>query len=133
MLDNGARQYSAIDSEWGAGPVLLSTVLRTMLERGGRVIVITRPDSINTSFVESMRKLQRQHGEQLGLILEEDFHDKGLVGDDYELAGSMNFTRKGIETNEEHLIFRTDPRIIAERHLVLNGRWKSKLDAAARS
>jgi hypothetical protein len=129
MLDNGARQYSMIDSEWGAGPVPLSAVLRTMLERGGRINVITRPNPINAPFIESMRRLQRQHGTRVGLILEEDFHDKGLVGDKYELSGSMNFTRKGIETNEEHLVFRTDPQIVAERQLVLSGRWKSKLNA----
>lgn len=131
MLDNGARQYSTIDSEWPAGIVPLSAVLRTMLDRGGRIIVITRPDPINAPFVESMRRLQRQHGTRLSVILEEDFHDKGLHGDNYELSGSMNFTRKGIETNEEHLILRTDPQIIAERHLVLSDRWKSKLNAAS--
>jgi len=133
ILDNGARQYAAVDSEWGAGPVMLSTVLRTILERGGRINVITRPDSINEPFVESMRRLQKSHGERLALALEDDFHDKGLLGDYFELAGSMNFTRKGIETNEEHLIFRTDPHVIAERRLVLNDRWKSKLNVAARS
>jgi hypothetical protein len=131
ILDNGARQYSTIDSEWPAAIVPLSAVLRTMLERGGQINVITRPDPINSPFVESMRRLQRQHGTRLRLILEGDFHDKGLLGDSYELSGSMNFTRKGIETNEEHLIFRTDPQIIAERHLVLSGRWKSKLNAAS--
>jgi hypothetical protein len=123
MLDNGARQYSAIDSEWSTGPVLLSAVLGTMLERGGSVHLITRPDPINAPFVETVRRLQRHHGERLRIILAENFHDKGLLGDDYELAGSMNFTRKGIETNEEHLIFRTDPQIVAERHLVLHDRW----------
>jgi hypothetical protein len=112
---------------------MLSVVLRTILERGGRINVITLPHSINAPFVESVRRLQKSHGECLALVLEEDFHDKGLLGDDYELAGSMNFTRKGIETNEEHLIFRTDPHVIAERRLVLNDRWKSKLNVAARS
>jgi hypothetical protein len=133
MLNNGARQYSAVDSEWSAGPVLLSTVLGTMLERGGSVNLITRPDPINAPFVDTMRRLQRHHSERLHIVLEENFHDKGLLGDDYELAGSMNFTRKGIETNEEHLIFRTDPQVIAERHLVLRDRWMEKLDAAAGS
>lgn len=126
MLDNGARQYAAVDAEWSTGPVLLSAVLRTMLERGGSVYVITRPDPINASFVETMRHLQRQHGDRLRILLEENFHDKGLLGDDYELAGSMNFTRKGIETNEEHLIFRTDSQVVAERHLVLRDRWLAR-------
>jgi hypothetical protein len=127
VLDNSARQFSAIDPEWVAGPIYLSAVLGTMLNRGARVNVITRPHSINEPFVESMRRLQRRYGGELALVLEENFHDKGLVGDNYELAGSMNFTRKGIETNEEHLIFRTDPQVIAERHLVLSQRWNGRL------
>jgi phosphatidylserine/phosphatidylglycerophosphate/cardiolipin synthase-like enzyme len=133
MVDNGARQFAAVDPEWGAGPVVLSTVLRTMLERGGRVNIITRPGTINAPFIEHMRRLQRQHIQRLRLLIEEDFHDKGLVGDHYELAGSMNFTRRGIETNSEHLIFRTDPQIVAARHLELNARWGSRIDAAHQS
>jgi hypothetical protein len=53
-----------------------------------------------------------------------------LVGDDYELSGSMNFTRAGISINTEHLIFRTDPAFIAERRLELQARWKARIDAA---
>jgi phosphatidylserine/phosphatidylglycerophosphate/cardiolipin synthase-like enzyme len=126
MLDNGARQYSAVDSEWSTGPVLLSAVLRTMLVRGGSVFIITRPDPINKPFVETMRYVQRHHGDRLQIFQAENFHDKGILGDDYELAGSMNFTRRGIETNEEHLIFRTDPHVVAERHLVLRDRWLAR-------
>ena len=53
----------------------------------------------------------------------------GLLGDGFELAGSMNFTRKGIETNDEHLIYRTDSAQIAERRLVLNNLWRTRLHA----
>jgi hypothetical protein len=62
--------------------------------------------------------------------LDSAFHDKGLIGADYELSGSMNFTRRGIETNAEHLILRTDRQVVAERHLELQSRWKERLDAA---
>ena len=133
MLNNGARQFAALDPEWGAGPVTLIKVVRTILERGGHINVITRRHEWNNSFIEHMRRFQRDFPVRLALLAEEDFHDKGLLGDDYELAGSMNFTRKGIEVNSEHLIFRTDPRIVAERHLELNARWKSRLDAAHKS
>lgn len=132
VIDNGARQFSAIDPEWVVGPVVLSTVLRTTLSRGGSVNVITRPDSINEPFIANMRSLRTQFPQSLGLLVEPDFHDKGLVGDDYELAGSMNFTRKGIETNSEHLIFRTNAEVVAERRLDLTARWQTKLDAASR-
>lgn len=133
VLDNSARQFAAIDPEWGAGPVALSGVLRTVLEHGGEVNIVTQPHDLNRPFVDQMRELRRQHAGRIRLLLQEDFHDKGLIGDDYEVAGSMNFTRKGIEVNSEHLIYRTDPVVVAERHLELKERWKSRLDAATRS
>lgn len=132
MLHNGARQFAAIDPEWGAGPVTLVRVLRTVLDRGGQINIITRRHEWNEPFIEQLRRFRRDFPVRFAVLAEEDFHDKGLLGDDYELAGSMNFTRKGIETNAEHLIFRTDPRIVAERHLELNARWKSRLDAVSR-
>jgi hypothetical protein len=133
IINNGARQFAAIDPEWTAGTVTLVRVLRTILERGGHINVITRRHDWNNAFIEEMRRFQRDFPVRLALLTEDDFHDKGLLGDDYELAGSMNFTRKGIEVNSEHLILRTDRRIIAERRLELNARWKSQFDAAARS
>jgi hypothetical protein len=130
MLDNRALQFAAIDPEWDAGAVLLSDVLRTVLQHGGAVNVITRPHELNVPFIDRMRAMQRSHAGRLKLITEENFHDKGLVGDDYELSGSMNFTRAGISINTEHLIFRTDPAFIAERRLELQARWKARIDAA---
>src|SRR5215831_8100880 len=58
VLDNGARQFSAIDAEWNVGPVSLSAALRTLISRGGRVHIITRPDPINEPFVETVRRLR---------------------------------------------------------------------------
>jgi hypothetical protein len=131
MLDNSARQFAAVDPEWDTGPVTLSRILRTILERSGRIHVITRKHDINRPFVDKLRPLQQEHPGRLLVLVEEDFHDKGLIGQHYELAGSMNFTAKGIQTNAEHVILRTDPATVAERHLVLTQLWKSRLDAAA--
>lgn len=133
LLDNTARQFTAVDPEWESGTVPLSALLKTSLEHGGRIHLITQPHPVNAPFIEKMRALQREYPGRLLLLLEEDFHDKGLVGQDYELAGSMNFTRKGIEINTEHVIFRTDPQVVAERRLQLNAHWRSRIDALAGS
>lgn len=130
MLDNSARQFAAIDPEWHSGQVLLSEVLRTILARGGSVNIVTRPDQLNLTFISRMKVLQSSYRARLNLLVEENFHEKGLVGDDFELAGSMNFTRAGINVNTEHIIFRTDARTIAERRLELSARWRARLNAA---
>src|SRR5690242_1118757 len=83
----------------------------------GIVHIVTRPHELNAPFIERMRSLQRSYAGRVKLLVEENFHDKGLVGDDYELAGSMNFTRAGININTEHVILRTDPSFVAERRL----------------
>jgi hypothetical protein len=131
LLDNSARQFAAIDPEWDTGPVMLSRILRTILERSGHIHVITRKDEINRPFVEKLRALQTDHGGRLLVLVEDNFHDKGLIGADYELAGSMNFTGKAITGGVEHVILRTDATTVAERRLELNALWKRRLDAAA--
>ena len=130
VIDNSARQFAGVDAEWSAGDVVLSAVLRTILERGGVVNVVTRNDEINAPFIETARRLRALFGRRLGLVLEPNFHDKGLVGDRFEVAGSMNFTRKGITTNDEHVMYRTDVAQIAERRLVLSNLWQARLHAA---
>ena len=128
IIDNSARQFSGVDPEWNAGEVVLSAALKTILERGGSVNIVTRNDEINAPFLSAVRRFRTIFGRRLRLVLEPDFHDKGLVGDRFELAGSMNFTRKGIATNDEHVMYRTDVRQIAERRLVLNNVWQARLN-----
>lgn len=132
VIDNSARQFAAVDPEWHTGAVVLSDALRTLVQRGGTVHVITRPHEVNAAFIARMRALESTYRERLKVLVEDNFHDKGLVGVDYELAGSMNFTRAGINTNIEHIIFRTDAATVAERRLELNARWKDRLDAYPR-
>jgi phosphatidylserine/phosphatidylglycerophosphate/cardiolipin synthase-like enzyme len=55
------------------------------------------------------------------LILRQDdeelLHTKGLVGDDYFLSGSMNFTESGIRLNEESIRLELDPEAVAQARL----------------
>lgn len=133
MLDNSARQFASIDPEWESGPVVLSAILGTILERGGEINLITRPHEINRPFIQRLEALKKAYRARLRIVMEENFHDKGLLGADYELAGSMNFTRKGVTVNSEHVILRTDPAIVAQRHLETNALWKARVDADAGS
>jgi phosphatidylserine/phosphatidylglycerophosphate/cardiolipin synthase-like enzyme len=53
----------------------------------------------------------------------EELHTKGILGDGYYLAGSMNFTYNGITVNEEALTYETSPEVIAEQQLIFINRW----------
>jgi phosphatidylserine/phosphatidylglycerophosphate/cardiolipin synthase-like enzyme len=44
-------------------------------------------------------------------------HTKGLVGDDYRIIGSMNFTFFGIEINDEAIHFDQDIEAVVQTRL----------------
>jgi phosphatidylserine/phosphatidylglycerophosphate/cardiolipin synthase-like enzyme len=122
LIDNAARQFSALSLTWPASRIRLSTVLRTLLERGGRAAIIVNESSHNDEFVSRLEPLQRDFSE-LSVVRAAKLHEKGIVGDRFTLDGSMNLTYNGVYANEEYLIYRTNPATVAERRLTLENRW----------
>jgi hypothetical protein len=54
-------------------------------------------------------------------------HEKGLLGDDFYLSGSMNLTYGGVELLEETVKFDTAPEVVADARLVYYERWGGEL------
>jgi len=127
VIDNTAQQFSALEPDWTARPIRLLEALGAIARRGAEVVVILRDDPHNRPFAERLRSTPAWGQRLIHLLLEPDFHEKGLLGDDYSLDGSMNFTFRGITVNDEHLIYRTDPAAVAERHQVMERRWRRRL------
>lgn len=130
VVDNRAGRFGDVDPEWPLGPVPLSAVLRTIVRRGGSVAVVLRDVEHNRPFLERLRGIQRSNPGRMRTALASDFHEKGIVGADYDLSGSMNFTHRGVEVNDEHLIFRTDRATVATRRLTLDAHWQDRFDAS---
>lgn len=125
ILDNEARQFSALQPDWPATSIRLSTVIEAVAAKGCDVVILIRDHANNRGFIERMRPMQ-----QAGLIrmlIAPDFHEKGLLGDDYVLSGSMNLTWHGVTVNDEHVLLRTDPASVAERRLQLEEKWGAHL------
>jgi hypothetical protein len=131
VVDNRAGRFADIDPEWPLGPVPLSAVLRTIVRRGGAIAVVLRDVEHNRPFLARLRSIQRSHPGRIRFALAPDFHEKGFVGVDFDLSGSMNFTYRGLEVNDEHLILRTDRATVATRRLTLDAHWQDRLDASA--
>jgi hypothetical protein len=129
VIDNRARQFAAVDTDWPSSMIKLSQVLRTLLERGGSIALILREVDHNRAFVEKLRPLALVHRDRIKLASLPDAHAKGIVGRDFEISGSMNFTHRGIEVNDEHIIYRTSKADVEGRRLTLTGTWKNKLHA----
>jgi hypothetical protein len=125
ILDNEARQFSALQPDWPATAIRLSMIIEALAAKGCEVIVLIRSHANNRAFIERMRPLEAAGG--IRLIVGPDFHEKGLLGDDYVLSGSMNLTWYGITVNDEHLLLRTDLAAVAERRLQMEEKWGAQL------
>lgn len=124
VLDNRANTFSSLVPEWARSRVHLSMVLEWLLDRGTIVHVATRSnEEHNRDFVSRLESLSvGRSGMRLHRTAE--LHDKGILGDGYHLAGSMNFTHSGISINDEALQFTTDPANVAAQRVAFQSRWK---------
>lgn len=127
LLDNSARQFALLQPDWPAGPIRLSRVLGALLARGGQINVVIREHEHNSSFVATLERLRGEYGTGIRWAVGENFHAKGLLGDNYFLNGSMNLTISGVSVNEEHVVLRLDPALLAQQRLEFADRWEGKL------
>jgi hypothetical protein len=98
-------------------------VLLHLAERGAVVHVATRADEPhNNDFLSRLAGAQTGEG-NLRIHRAAELHDKGVLGDGFYLAGSMNFTFSGISINQEALHFSTDGATIAQHQVLFRSRW----------
>ena len=83
----------------------------------------TRPDFINQQFLRNLTELAPPEWDKDHVHEVEDLHEKGMLGKDYYLGGSMNFTYNGITTNEEAVHFHTSELIVSEQRIKFINRW----------
>lgn len=127
LLDNSARQFALLQPDWPAAPIRLSTALSALLSRGGQVNVVIREHEHNVAFISALQTLRTDFGNQIRWAVGDNFHAKGLLGDNYFLNGSMNLTVNGVSVNEEHVVLRLDPALLAQQRLEFAERWEEKL------
>jgi hypothetical protein len=123
VLDNRTNGFLPFEPRWIRAQVSLSQVLGRLLELGTTVHIATRPDDHNSAFLDRMRRLAEPDGLPLRLHSAEELHEKGILGDDFYLSGSMNFTFSGTSLNEEAVHYSVDPAFVAENRILLTGRW----------
>lgn len=126
ILDNSARQFSVLQPDWPAAPIRLSAVLDALLLRGGHINVVIREHEHNVTFINVLERLRVEHGTAIRWAVGDKFHAKGLLGDSFFLNGSMNLTFNGVSLNEEHVVLRLDPALLAQQRLEFSERWAGK-------
>lgn len=127
LIDNTARQFGALMPGWPASWIRLSDVLGALLDRGTEIIIIANYDLHNTEFLSRISLLRDIYPGRVHVIQTADVHEKGILTDNFTLDGSMNFTYRGVNINQEYLGYRCDPKTVYERRLVLEERWGKRL------
>lgn len=123
LIDNRARQFASLCPDWPAAWIGLTRVLEALLVRGSRVTIITNDDAHNRHVRERVQALGRVYEGQTRTIVDENLHEKGIVGDWFSLSGSMNLTYHGIFVNQEHLVYTCDESRVSERRIGFELRW----------
>ena len=127
LIDNTARQFGTLVPSWPASWIRLSEVLGALLDRGAEVVIIANYDPHNGEFLSRIELLRDVHPGRVRIIQTADVHEKGILSDKFTLDGSMNFTYRGVNINQEYLGYRCDPPTVHERRLVLEERWGRQL------
>lgn len=132
IIDNRAGAFDALDSSWGPRVLRLGEVIARSLRIGTMVVVATRPVPHNRPFLSQLATTASELGVSPALLLSEaeDLHEKGILGDDFYLSGSMNLTFGGVELLEETVKFDTAEEVVAQARLVYFERWGGDLPVA---
>jgi hypothetical protein len=121
ILDNKTGSFSGLEPTWGRRQISLVEALDALMRRGGRVVIATRTDDHNLRFVRRLEAAAESSGVTRRLLIclddRERLHEKGLLGDDYYLSGSMNFTFNGIRLHDEAVKFELSEPAVAQARL----------------
>jgi phosphatidylserine/phosphatidylglycerophosphate/cardiolipin synthase-like enzyme len=133
---------SVVDQRFGVVPNLegygrrrltLFEVLGALAKGGTTVVVALRDDKINQRTLQRLKALASDHRLEGRLFVhptDNNHHDKTMVGDDFVITGSMNFTVSGTAFNDERVEYSTAPGKVAEAQLDLHDRFPGRLDGA---
>lgn len=121
LLDNRAGAFGSLDPQWGPRRIRIVEILGRLLEVGSQVVVATRPDQHNETFIRKLDDLSRASGTSDRLVVHrsETLHLKGVLADDFYLSGSMNLTYNGVEILEEGVTLETSAESIGTARIQL--------------
>lgn len=128
ILDNRARQFSPLNPDWSSNWIRLHAVLEGLVERGGNLALVLKDVEHNYAFIAKMESLRKTYPGRIKIRLDSDVHEKGILGDDFVLSGSMNLTYNGIAVKSEHVTLRTDAPSVEEWRIVIEEKWGRLLE-----
>jgi phosphatidylserine/phosphatidylglycerophosphate/cardiolipin synthase-like enzyme len=130
LIDNTTGDYQFFaDSDWREIP--LSEVLVELCLRGSQIVVATTDDPSNKPFLETLKRLFYESELNDRLIVNvgpaDIGHRKLIVGDDFVVSGSMNFTFRGLFVREEMIELKIDAEDVEDARLFVHQQYGGSL------
>ncbi len=124
VIDNAAGQFKTVLPGLPARPIRLTEVLIELARRGSDVRVVMR--DVDTNDIARQRLQDPSNtGARPTVTIQNNLHDKGIVGDRFHIQGSMNFTYFGQAVNEEGVTVTSDPHEISQARIAYNSKYDS--------
>ncbi|MGY1680620.1 phospholipase D-like domain-containing protein DpdK [Geodermatophilus sp. SYSU D01176] len=121
IIDNSFRQFDDVLGLESRSTLSLSEVFALLTRQDTHLHVAVRQDPHNLSFVDRLRRTCV--ADHLHLYSSSELHEKIMIGWNWVLKGSMNFTWNGTQLNEEALDLEVDPANAARQRLEVRTRW----------
>lgn len=127
LLDNRAGHWSSVEPRWGLRYVRMSELMIRLMESGSRIKMVTIDDERTHKFVEQLRLAipsiyTFQH------TVKEELHIKGMLTRDFWLKGSMNFTYRGTNKNDEQIDLIASPGDIVQARMEFESNYGDFID-----
>jgi hypothetical protein len=123
-VDNTRGDYDSLFADASARIYHLSEILGLLTVSGSNLSVITRPAAHNNTFLNRLRLRADQH--RLTVIQHPDVHEKTLCGRNWLLSGSMNFTQRGMQVNDEAVTYQVSDAAAAQARIDFARRWRAQ-------
>lgn len=119
LLDNRAGVFDAVNPQWRRREIRLADFAVQLMINTSRVVLVTRPDAHNETFIGRLQERAVEAGvdDRLEVLLLESLHTKGILTATGLLSGSMNLTYSGVELNDEYVVFDRSPEAVAQARL----------------
>jgi len=125
VLDNRGGDFTALQPAWAQREIRLLDCLAAMLECGTAVRIKTSDDPASRALLDVLARRARDVGESelLQTRTSKLLHTKGLLTSRCLIRGSMNFTFRGVELNEEAVTYDVDPAALADMRIAFADEW----------
>ena len=120
VINNESGSFNHLDPNWAKRQIRIIEVFIKILSMGSHLVIATRPVDHNQNFLNKLTDYTDEYGynNNLTIYKNEILHNKGILGNNCYLNGSMNITYNGIEILDEQVTFNIGETDIAEAKLV---------------